>query len=377
MNVDIGPMTGIIGMGSLPNDRQRGGTTTKRPLASCREELEQSWPSSLQWCHHHQQYLSLVSDNRGSIVDDEEMAVATPPRQGRSKRRRIGWVASSSISSGDDDAPATTTADRDGASSSSVAVREIRISPENRPSPSSSILIKAGWYTGQLSPITGLRHGMGATLHDDGTEYVGPYRHDAMDGYGTYKFVTARHLVPQQQPSPPPPAGTTPTVHHHSIRLHRIIETSYQGQFAKNVPSGKGCIITKTIDLKPLVGGGCSGDSWVSSNYDVPSTIQRVEVIHDVGMYDSNGVAVGEGVRVVYTSSGYCGGGGGSGSSSSFGGDATIGASGGPRGSSGSSSSMLQRECFRLFNGKVAMKVAFDYASWVCGCMEMQVPVPP
>jgi len=41
------------------------------------------------------------------------------------------------------------------------------------------------------------------------------------------------------------------------------------------------------------------------------------------------------------------------------------------------SGSALQQECFRLLNGKVTMKVALDYAKWVCSCIGVDVPSPP
>ena len=358
MNV-IG-MPGIVGEGnnfnmsspssSLHNGGGGGTNNNKRPLASCREELEHSWrtlgegqPSSMH----------LVSQERGSgIVEesDDDMVI-----HGRNKRRRTGLASTSSIIT--DDSMNTVVDDSDGAANNTSMASTgacdnsderheyVRISPDNRPpfamitdptaaSDTSSSRnnrppIKAGWYTGTLS-VNGHRHGHGKTKHDDGTSYTGPYVNDAMNGYGTYTFTTTRHLVPN------------PKMNGNS--LHRVIEKSYEGTFNDDAPLGKGIMITKTVDSLPFCGGVVG---WTAKNYSVPSNIQQVEVIHDVGMHNSEGVAVGEGVRIVYA------------------------------GSSTDNGIELQQECFRLHNGKVTMKVALDYASWVCSCMGMEVPSPP
>jgi len=340
---------------------------TKRPLATCREELERSWRLGVQSSFsspsspssQHQQYLHLVSHDGSSsgIVEDSEDDMVV---HGRTKRRRIG-LASNSIIADD----CTMDANVLGASDATMTVnpndhgglcKEVRISPNNRPpfamlvDPTAAAninvitatssnatspvnrrlpIIKAGWYTGSLS-INGHRHGHGTTKHDDGTSYTGPYINDLMDGFGTYTFATTRHLVPNAKMN-----GNS---------LQRVIEKSFQGTFRHDAPLGKGIMVTKIVDSLPVCG---SSVGWASANYAVPSNIQQVEVIHDVGMHNSEGVAVGEGVRVVYSAS------------------YTV------------SGSALQQECFRLLNGKVTMKVALDYAKWVCSCIGVDVPSPP
>lgn len=354
MNV-IG-MPGIIGgIGFSANSSSpiNNGGGTKRPLASCREELERSWetlgggsPSSSssstmhQQHHNHQQFLHLVSHDDYS---DDDMVV-----HGRNKRRRTG-LASSSIIADDCNMDSDMTVNNNSGGWLCKEVR--RISPDNRPpfvmlaDPATSNIsaaaaassssvgsrppIKAGWYTGALS-VNGHRHGVGTTKHDDGTTYTGPYINDLMNGYGTYTFTTTRHLVPN------------PKMNGNS--LHRVIEKSYEGIFSKDAPLGKGIVITKSVDSLPVCG---SSVGWAAQNYSVPSNIQHVEVIHDVGMHNSDGVAIGEGVRIMYSASWTDGG------------------------------SVLEQECFRLLNGKVTMKVALDYAKWVCSCMSMEIPSPP
>mmetsp|Transcript_5531 Transcript_5531/g.9348 ORF Transcript_5531/g.9348 Transcript_5531/m.9348 type:complete len:374 (+) Transcript_5531:294-1415(+) len=332
------------------------GGGTKRPLASCREDLERSWqtltssPTTSSASMNQEHYLRLVSHNGNSgIVEesDDDMIV-----HGRTKRRRTG-LASSSIIADDcmdaaDGAPPDAT--MGAANPGEGFCKDVRISPDNRPpfamivaptarsnssSASSSAMntnrppIKAGWYTGSLS-VNGHRHGHGTTKHDDGTSYTGPYVNDHMHGYGTYTFTTTRHLVPN------------PKMNGNS--LHRVIEKSFEGNFSNGAPLGKGTVVTKSVDSLPV----CGNDfGWASQNYTVPSNIQHVEVVHDVGMHNSDGAAVGEGVRVMYLAS-YT-----------------------------DKGSVLEQECFRLLNGNITMKVAFDYASWVCSCMGMEVPGPP
>lgn len=325
--------------------------------------------------HQHQQYLHLVShdgnsSNNSGIVeesDDDNMLVV----HGRNKRRRTG-LASNSIIAVDVDCTMDGRMSSDDDDANTLC-KEVRISPDNRPpfamqllvdptttttgntvvvtaattsSPNNTTtispppvnrsrpppIIKAGWYTGTLS-INGHRHGHGTTKHDDGTSYTGPYLNDLMDGYGTYTFTTTRHLVPN------------PKMNGNS--LHRVIEKSFEGNFTQDAPLGKGIVITKIVDSLPVCGSSVGYWASSSANYTIPSNIQQMEVIHDVGMHNSEGVAVGEGVRVTYLAS-YT-----------------------------DSGSVLQQECFRLLNGKVTMKVALDYAKWVCSCMGMDVPSPP
>ena len=378
MNV-IG-MSGLIGgfNSSSSSSPINNGGGTKRPLASCREDLERSWStvsavsaasSSMQQQQQRPHLVSRDSDGFGygfveeSDHDDEDNMMMMS--QGRNKRRRTG-LASVSNSNTDDcmDAEAAdgsiaavaTTTSPDvismniSTNTTSTGTHPVRISPDNRP-PFALLIdssttnnnsnnnsggdinsrppIKAGWYTGSLS-VNGHRHGEGTTKHDDGTGYTGPYVNDLMDGYGTYQFTTTRHLVPNP--------------HMNGNSLHRVIERSFVGNFTRDLPLGKGIMITKTVDSLPVCG---SSQGWASSNYHVPSNIQQLEIIHDVGMHNSDGVAVGEGVRVVYSSSYTANG------------------------------STLQQECCRLLNGKSTMKVSTEYATWVCSCMGIDVPSPP
>mmetsp|Transcript_5257 Transcript_5257/g.8073 ORF Transcript_5257/g.8073 Transcript_5257/m.8073 type:complete len:408 (-) Transcript_5257:1085-2308(-) len=365
------------------------GGGTKRPLASCREDLERSWqtlraggcPSSSNSSPsmNHEQYLRHNGTTSGIVEesDDDIMVV-----HGRNKRRRTGLASISSIvddnddcMDDDDDAQVSSEVVAGGAPHVDVAnkinqegfCKDVRISPDNRPSfamvvdsmatadnsnddgassPAAAAAaarnninrppIKTGWYTGILS-VNGNRHGHGTTKHDDGTSYTGPYVNDHMEGHGTYTFSTTRHLVPN------------PKMNGNSS-LHRVIERSFEGNFSNDAPLGKGIVVTKSVDSLPVCCAGSGNDfGWsTTQNYTVPSNIQQVEVLHDVGMHNSEGVAVGEGVRIVYLAT-YT-----------------------DRGSS-----VLQQECFRLLNGKITMKVALDYASWVCSCMGMEVPGPP
>ena len=361
MNV-IG-MPGLIGgfNSSSSSSPINNGGGTKRPLASCREDLERSWStvsavsatsSSMQQQQQRPHLVSRDSDGFGygfveeSDHDDEDNDMMMS--QGRNKRRRTG-LASVSNSIIDDCMDAEAADDgivtmNISTTTTSTGNHPVRISPDNRPPfamliDSSTTInggdinsrppIKAGWYTGSLS-VNGHRHGEGTTKHDDGTGYTGPYVNDLMDGYGTYQFTTTRHLVPNP--------------HMNGNSLHRVIERSFVGNFARDLPRGKGIMVTKTVDSLPVCG---SSQGWASSNYHVPSNIQQLEIIHDVGMHNSDGVAVGEGVRVVYSASYTANG------------------------------STLQQECFRLLNGKSTMKVSTEYATWVCSCMGIDVPSPP
>jgi len=42
-------------------------------------------------------------------------------------------------------------------------------------------------YTGEMN--SGIRHGNGAQLWDDGAKYEGEWRHDKASGYGTFYHV--------------------------------------------------------------------------------------------------------------------------------------------------------------------------------------------
>lgn len=217
---------------------------TKR-LASCREELEQSWQGP-------QDFHCVSNSNESS--DDEAVWGS-----GRIKRRRTLQPNNC----GDD------------AMMDCSFVKGSRISPDNRPTHALNHKdqVKAGWYEGELDTL-GARHGQGTTKHDDGTEYEGPYVKDAMEGpNGRYKFAPTRHLIPNSR--------------HNGSHLHRQVEKSFEGNFKNNVPHGVGMIITKTMDCAPQVLGSA------------PLDIRFMEVTHDVGMHKNE--AVGEGVRIIYS----------------------------------------------------------------------------
>jgi len=184
--------------------------------------------------------------------------------------------------------------------------------------------VKAGWYTGEVD-VLGNRHGKGTTKHDDGTEYEGAYFEDLMDGPSArYKFVTTQHLVPNPR--------------HNGSQLHRQIEKSFLGSFKGDRPDGPCMIVTKTTDCAPQVLGS------------TPINIYFMEIMYDAGMHAEKevGKAVGEGVRIVYTTSN-CG-----------------------------SSSTLEQVCFRLMDGNSTnLQVAPSYARWMLQCMNLQFPSPP
>lgn len=184
--------------------------------------------------------------------------------------------------------------------------------------------VKAGWYTGEVD-VMGHRHGKGTTKHDDGTEYEGAYFEDLMAGpSGRYKFATTQHLVPNPR--------------HNGSQLHRQIEKTFLGSFTGDIPHGPGMIVTKTTDYAPQVLGS------------TPVNIYSMEIMYDAGMHTEKAVgkAVGEGVRIVYTSS-------------KFG-----------------SSSALEQVCFRLMDGNSTnLQVAPSYARWMLQCMNLQFPSPP
>lgn len=287
--------TQIIGKPTDPNSMHG----TKRCLASCREELERSWQGVTQ----PQQYLRCVT-NEDSLESNS-----------RVKRRR---TLQSNYSNHDD------------MMMEGSFVGGKRISPFNRPQvqvqqPQALMRsqVKAGWYEGEVDAL-GNRHGKGITKHDDGTEFEGPYVNDVMEGSdGRYKFATTRHLVPNPR--------------HNGSHLHRQIETSFEGPFQNDVPNGAGMIITKTVDCAPQVLGS------------TPVDIRFMEVMYDVGMHkkEVEGKAVGEGVRIIYSTTNIDG------------------------------RSTLEKTCFRLNNGEnTNMKVAAGYATWMLQAMNVDFPVP-
>eukprot|EP00581_Thalassiosira_minuscula_P006792 CAMPEP_0183707766 /NCGR_PEP_ID=MMETSP0737-20130205/4241_1 /TAXON_ID=385413 /ORGANISM="Thalassiosira miniscula, Strain CCMP1093" /LENGTH=316 /DNA_ID=CAMNT_0025935495 /DNA_START=642 /DNA_END=1592 /DNA_ORIENTATION=- len=229
-------------------------------LASCREELEQSWQGVTP------QYLHCVSTD-GSQSDTSAEGFF----QRRTKRRRTTQELNPANNNGD-------------MMMECSFVGGHRISPDNRPpvlqpepQDSTRPQVKAGWYEGGVD-ARGNRHGRGITKHDDGTEYEGPYVEDVMEGpAGCYQFATTRHLVPNPRAN--------------GSHLHRQVEKSYEGCFKNDMPHGAGVIITKTTDCAPQVLGS------------MPVDVRFMEVVYDVGMHKSegNGKAVGEGVRIIYT----------------------------------------------------------------------------
>lgn len=289
-------------------------------LASCREELERSWQqggNGAAAATTHELHHCVSSD--GGVSDD---AFET---QTRTKRRRTGIRTFHTQVSADDHDMMTTEC----TASQARVVRGIRISPDNRPRQATptprKLQVKAGWYEGEVDAL-GNRHGMGTTKHDDGTEYQGPYSNDVMEGPdGTYKFVATRHLVPNPR--------------HNGSHLHRQIEKTFMGFFKSDMPNEAGMIVTKTMDCVPQVLGS------------MPLNVPFMEVVYDMGMHSSEleGKAVGEGVRVIYSTTNVDG-----------------------------RSSSLEMTCFRLSGGENAnMKVAPGYAAWMVQCMGMEFPEPP
>lgn len=261
------PAPQVIGKSTDPN-----AVHGMKRLASCREELEQSWGT-----HNY----SLC------------------PESHRRAKRRKSCVVENSFVQGKRISPWS---------------GQIQQQASTRPQ------VKAGWYTGEVD-VRGNRHGKGTTKHDDGTEYEGVYFEDIMEGpCGRYKFMTTQHVVPN--------------AHHNGSHLHRQVEKSFEGTFKDDVPHGHGMIITKTVDCAPQVLG------------PMPVDVRFMEVTYDAGMHTGN--AVGEGVRIVYTTT-KCGG-----------------------------RSSLEMSCFRLMNGeKTNMLVAPGYATWMLQCMNLEFPSPP
>eukprot|EP00579_Thalassiosira_antarctica_P001276 CAMPEP_0201867498 /NCGR_PEP_ID=MMETSP0902-20130614/1699_1 /ASSEMBLY_ACC=CAM_ASM_000551 /TAXON_ID=420261 /ORGANISM="Thalassiosira antarctica, Strain CCMP982" /LENGTH=320 /DNA_ID=CAMNT_0048392653 /DNA_START=375 /DNA_END=1337 /DNA_ORIENTATION=+ len=279
---------------------------TKRGLASCREELERSWQGVTQ----PQQFLRCVTND---VVGSSYMEDSLESNS-RVKRRK---TLQSNYSNDD-------------IMMESSFVGGKRISPFNRPQvqvqqPQALMRsqVKAGWYEGEVD-APGNRHGKGITKHDDGTEYEGIYVNDVMEGSnGRYKFATTRHLVPNPR--------------HNGSHLHRQIETSFEGSFKNDVPTGVGMIITKTVDCAPQALGS------------TPVDVRFMEVMYDVGMHNEEveGKAVGEGVRIIYTTTNIDG------------------------------RSTLEKNCFRLNSGEnTNMRVAAGYAAWMLQAMNVDFPVP-
>lgn len=292
----------VIGSGNQPPTNPIHGT---KRLASCREELERSWQQGTGPTNQELHYISNASSSEDFVGDCSS----------RVKRRRTLQYQSSNNYSNDDNDDTMMT---DGS-----FVRGTRISPFNRPPTNPSTThsqVKAGWYEGEVAQ--GNRHGRGITKHDDGTEYEGPYVNDIMEGpSGRYQFITTRHLVPNPRQN-----GST---------LHRQIEKSFVGTFQSDTPSGVGMVITKIVDCAPQALCGPTS----------PLDIRFREVMYDVGMHKNN--AVGEGVRIVYTTTNVEG------------------------------RSTLAQNCFRMQNGEITpMRLALDYAQWMCSCMGVPFPSP-
>ncbi len=292
----------------------------RKRLASCREELEQSWRGigcggggvGVQMLNNLRciSYDGPVADNDD---EDETMMISGSENSSRVKRRKT------LLDMDDNSMTATPTKDE-----SCSFVRGHRISSTycRPPRRVAGTQVKAGWYEGSIDAF-GNRHGRGVTRHDDGSEYEGPYVDDVMEGVGKYKFITEYRLVPD-------------TCRYGST-LHRQIEKSFEGNFEKNEPHGAGVFVTQTVDCAPQVLGS-----------DPPLLkIRFMEVVYDVGMY-KNTTAVGEGVRIIYSATNIDG------------------------------RSTLEKCCYRLMNGEnTKLKVANDYATWVCHCLGMaDIPVP-
>lgn len=127
-----------------------------------------------------------------------------------------------------------------------------------------------------------------------------------------------------------------PNPQQNGSHLHRQVEKSFVGNFDQDVPNGQGMSITKTIDCAPQVLGS------------EPMDIRYMEVVYDVGMYNGPmGEAVGEGVRIIYS---------------------TMNADG---------RSTLELTCYRLIAGNnTNFKVDVPYARWMLQCMNVEFPCP-
>lgn len=295
---------------AAPNLNSMHGT---KRLASCREELERSWQGGA--TSPSRQYLhSISNDGSGSGLEEDSLENSS-----RAKRRRT----------------AEPNYNNDDSMMECSFVGSTRISPHNRPQDMNQQpratprpQVKAGWYEGGVD-AHGNRHGKGKTKHDDGSEFDGTYVHDVMEGpNGRYKFATTQHLVPN-----PAQNGSS---------LHRQVEKSFEGTFENDMPEGVGMIITKTVDCSPQVLGS------------TPVDVRFMEVMYDVGMHKKHteGRAVGEGVRIIYSTTNVDG------------------------------RSSLGLDCFRLSNGENthgehSMRVAKEYATWMLQCMNVGFPAPP
>ena len=368
-----------------PGDHLRGGGANKRPLASCREELERGWQRHR--CVSNDRVSSswlakdddddddeIITDD-DDVANDDDMSSGNGSGNNRVKRRRIASPPirnrAGGMMEGEEDAAMMTTTTDDGSSSSSStmtwtdgssslvvtrrAVRIARCDPRRQ--------IKPGWYDGPVDDY-GNRHGRGVTRHDDGTTYEGPYANDVMAGSGGRYTLPTRHelVVARRRPGDGADADDG--------NLLRRVEVRFEGSFRDDVPHGVGTTITATIDC-------------VAAGRPAKTEIASAEVTYDVGVHDSRkSEAVGEGARVAYRRiivrppddryrSDADGGGGGDG-----GGTGTTGGVAPPQ--PPSSSSSWERSCYRLINGRDAgMKVADGYAAWIVQCMGVDFPGPP
>ncbi|KAL3817788.1 hypothetical protein ACHAXA_005821 [Cyclostephanos tholiformis] len=224
-------------------------------------------------------------------------------------------------------------------------VRKVRIA---RCDPNRNI--KPGWYDGPVD-VYGNRHGYGITRHDDGTEYEGQYVNDVMSGFhGRYSLAPRHKLVMVQRDDH--------SLDHDNANvartIMRLIEVRYVGSFRNDVPHGVGTTITRTTDYYP-------NDATRGQERQIPPEIRSVVVTHDVGVHDSSrNEAVGEGVRVVYTSRATI--------DRLIDGGRTI----------KTTAATWEKSCYRLMHGRdVNLRVADEYAAWIVQCMGATFPGPP
>jgi hypothetical protein len=303
-------------------DHLGGGGGTKRPLATCREELERGW----------QYYHRCVSDDASSSWgddanvhddddDDDDVDVDGVMDEGGSAKKRRRIIAEDAVDATMSDALTFATG---------RVVRIDRRDPSRR--------VKSGWYEGPVDAY-GNRHGRGITRHDDGTSYEGLYVDDVMTGSrGKYTLATRRELVPD--PSPDHDGTTTTTTT--TGGLLRVVEVRYEGSFRDDVPHGVGMTITTTVD-----------------HASTPE-IMSVEVAYDVGVHDMRRTStVGEGVRVIYRSPSTM--------------DRLI-----DGGRTMTTTAKWEMSCYRLMHGcDTNLRVADGYAAWIVQCMGATFPGPP